>query len=129
MPTNTSVTPIPQMLKGIKVRTHCWPFHLLNVQFSQDSSGYARYMSPGIVVHEYKFRANIVCSICSMYPTAVRLPRTTTRSVRPSNTGATPPYHRTLSESVAFLDNIWHALLTTLTSIMLCQGKSGLVCE
>ena len=47
-PTNTSVKPILQMLDGIKVGTHCWPFHLLNVQFSQDSSGDACYMSPGL---------------------------------------------------------------------------------
>ena len=61
-PTNTSVKPIPQILDGIKVRTHCWPFHLLNVQLSQDSSGDAHYVSPGIVVHKYEFRANTVCS-------------------------------------------------------------------
>jgi hypothetical protein len=45
-PTNTSVKLIPHVLDGIKVWTHCWPFHLLNVQFSQDSSGDARYMHP-----------------------------------------------------------------------------------
>ena len=50
------------------------------------------------------------------------------------NTDATPCHHRNLSESVAFLDNIWHVLLTMvssymLTSIMLCQGKSRLICE
>jgi hypothetical protein len=49
-PMNTSFKPIPHMLNGIKVWTHCCPFHLLNVQFSQDSSGDACYMSPGIVV-------------------------------------------------------------------------------
>ena len=54
MHTNTSVKPILHMLDGIKVRTHCWPFHLLNVQLSQDSSG--------IVLHEYEFRANTICS-------------------------------------------------------------------
>ncbi|XP_068084363.1 zinc finger MYND domain-containing protein 10 [Anabrus simplex] len=53
MPTNTAVNPIPHMLYGIEVGTHCWPVHLLNVQFSQDSSGDVRYMSPGIVVHEW----------------------------------------------------------------------------
>jgi hypothetical protein len=46
------------------------------------------------------------------------------------NTDATPHHHRTLSESVAFLDNIWHVLFTTaspctLTSFTLCQEKSG----
>jgi hypothetical protein len=46
------------MLDGIKDGTHCWTFLLLNIQFSQDSSGDARYMSQGIVVHEYEFRAN-----------------------------------------------------------------------
>ena len=56
--TNTSVKPIPHKLDGIKVGTHCWAFHLLNVQFSQDSSGDGCYVSPGIVVHEYEFRAN-----------------------------------------------------------------------
>jgi hypothetical protein len=61
MPTNTSVKPIPHILDGIKVRAHCWPFYLMNVQFLQDSSGDVRYMSPGIVVHEYEFRANTVC--------------------------------------------------------------------
>jgi hypothetical protein len=50
------------------------------------------------------------------------------------NTDTTLHHHRILSESVAFLDNIWHVLLTTefpytLTSIMLCQGKSELICE
>ena len=50
------------------------------------------------------------------------------------NTDATSHHHRTLSESVAFLNNIWHVLFTmvspyTLTSITLCMGKSGLVCE
>jgi hypothetical protein len=50
------------------------------------------------------------------------------------NTDATPHHHRTLSKLVAFLDNIWHVLLTRaspymLTSITLCQEKSGLVCE
>ena len=29
------------------------------------------------------------------------------------NTDATQHHHKTLSESVAFLDNIWHVLLTT----------------
>jgi hypothetical protein len=61
-PTNTSVKPIPHMLNGIKVGTYCWLFHLLNFQFSQNSSGDAHYMSPGIVMHEYKFRANTICS-------------------------------------------------------------------
>ena len=41
------------------------------------------------------------------------------------NTVATPYHFRTLSESVNFLENIWHVLLTmmspyTLTSINLC---------
>jgi hypothetical protein len=50
------------------------------------------------------------------------------------NTDATPHHDGTLSESVTFLDNIWHVLLTMafpymLTSIMLCQGKSGIICE
>ena len=48
-------------------------------------------------------------------------------------TNTTPHHNRTLAESVAFLDNIWHILLTmaspyTLTSIALYQGKSGLFC-
>ena len=60
--TNTSVKHIPFMLDVIKVGTHCWPFHLLNAQFSQDRSGDARYMIPGIVMHEYEFRANTICS-------------------------------------------------------------------
>jgi hypothetical protein len=83
-PTNISVKPIPHMFNWIKVGTHSWPFHLLNVQFSHDSSAEARYVSPDIVVQEYEFRANSCCgSICSMYPAAVRLPRTT-RSIGPS---------------------------------------------
>jgi hypothetical protein len=49
------------------------------------------------------------------------------------DTDTTPHHHRTLSESVASLD-IWDVLLPTaspytLTSIMLCQVKSGLVYE
>jgi hypothetical protein len=61
-PKNTSVKPIPHMLDEIKVGTHCWSFHLLNVQLSQNSSGDARYMSQGIAMHEYDVRANIVCN-------------------------------------------------------------------
>jgi hypothetical protein len=59
---------------------------------------------------------------------------TTDKTRTAMNTEAIPHHHRTLSESVIFLDYIWHVLLTTaspytLTSISLCQGKSGLVCE
>ena len=52
-PTNTYVKPIPYILDGIEVGTHCWPFHLLNVLFSRDSSDDTRYISPGIIVNLY----------------------------------------------------------------------------
>jgi hypothetical protein len=119
VPTNTSVKPIPHMLDGVKVENHCWPFHLLKVQFSQNSSGDVHYMSPGIVMHDYEFRANNVCSNQHMlyqYLLGVlHSGKITTDDYKirtAINTDATPHHHRTLPESVAFLDNIWHVLLT-----------------
>jgi hypothetical protein len=54
-PMNTSVKRFSHMLGGIKVWTHCWSFHFMNVQIS---SGDARY----IIVHEYEFLVNTVFS-------------------------------------------------------------------
>ena len=98
-------------------------------------------MIPGIVEHYYQFRANAVCSnqhMLKLY--LLDVPRngkitTDDDKIRTAiNTDATPHHHRTLSESVAFLDNIWDVLLTTespytFMSITHCQGKSGLICE
>ena len=138
---NTSVKPILHMLDGIKVGTHCWLFHLLNVQISQDSSGDAPYMSPGIVVHEYEFRAHTICSNqCMLQQYLLYVPHSSKITMDDDkicmaiNTDVTPHHHRTLSESVTFLDNIWYVLLTTaspntLSFFMLCQGKSGVDCE
>jgi hypothetical protein len=62
---------------------------------------------------------NTYCSsICTIYPAAVKFPRTTKRSVRPST----------------LISPVWHVPYTTASpytfiSITLRQKKSGLVCE
>jgi hypothetical protein len=81
----------PHMLNGIKIGTHCWSFHLLKVQFSQDRSGDERYMALSCISKDsgstppLNGATNTCCSsICSMYLVMASLPRTTTRSVLPS---------------------------------------------
>ena len=70
-------------------------------------------MSPGIVVHEYEFRANTVISNHYMVyqympdvPRSGKITRDDGKIRTAINTEATLHHHRTLSESVTFLDNI-----------------------
>jgi len=129
-PMNTSVKPLPHMFDGIKVGTHCWPFHHLNVQFLQDSSGDVRYMSPGLSCMSTNSGptpyavTNTCCSSIDV-PCSGKITMDDDKIRMAINTDATPHHHRTLSVSFAFLVNIWHVLLTTvspymLTSITLC---------